>query len=883
MSLTRKTHKKAAISALLAATLTFGTLGAFGGLLGTAEENESGIDLDENIMLSIFWPPTPDYITDEQYRLISEAGINWIMGAGEETLATPENQEKMLSLCEKYGIKMILNDGTFGANLKNKSESYVSARVDKYKDSEALGGFYILDEPYNANEYVDAYLNLKKAYPNGYMHLNFLPGGAYISDEIYRAQLNDWCRLCEAGGYPVDYLMFDCYPFGLEEGSMDRSTFYTNIRAVHDVALENGVRSGTYIQAVRQTVAYRRPTASEMRYEMYSALAFGFKQLSFFTWFTPVNRSEPFEDGIISPDGVPNEHYETVKTLGGEILNIGSTLVKCEALEVYLNGNDTWGQPSIPKDFFVQPQKKDQSYTLSFMKHKESGRNYLMIVNNDFTNASNVDLTLDGSISTLYEVSREDGSLTAIEIADGKLHLELEAGDAAFFALPEGLDFEKSTETSVNLAEGALITATQSLGSGGYYLSFLNDGRRFAEDGIMGWRSTDKKDISLVIDLKAEQKFNRVDLYPEGTLFERGENFPGTVKISVSSDGENYTAVKTVGGIKDQGNALSIKLDDVQSARYIKLDLSDCPGKYFSLCEIEVYNDGGDLPDAEIKDPLKLEGVRTYKKGEDLAHNRPVYPSSTTPEEGFRGWGWAADFINNGVDGQGWTSNVKIHYTPDATEYIIIDLEDVFAVERVVVQTHGVFPEDFSIEMSTDGKNWTTIASETGAKDYPDKTELTFTTESGEGVVGRFLRFKATKLRGTAADGYMLQLGNISAYGEPYCDREELRAAVELYRQRGGDMNETAYTDATSALEKEYLTQTQADRYAERLTKIMPLEGTILPDTDLPDIPDISDGDIGHDDEKPKTATIWIAAAAAVALTAGVVLLLTKRKKKDRK
>lgn len=880
MLFTGKTHKKRAFSAFLAAALTLGTVGSLGtSLPGFAKESESGIDLDENIMLSIFWPPTPEYITDEQYRLISEAGINWIMGAGEETLATPENQKKMLALCEKYGIKMILNDGTFGANLKGRSEEYVSERVDEYKDSSALGGFYILDEPYNANEYVDAYLNLKKAYPDGYMHLNFLPGGAYISDEIYRAQLNDWCRLCAAGGYPVDYLMFDCYPFGLEEGSMDRSTFYTNIRAVHDVALENGVRSGTYIQAVRQTVAYRRPTASEMRYEMYSALAFGFKQLSFFTWFTPVNRSEPFEDGIISPDGVPNEHYETVKTLNNEILNIGTTLVKCEALEVYLNGNDTWGQPSIPTDFFVQPQNKSQSYTLSFMKHKESGRNYLMVVNNDFTNASEVDLTLDASINALYEVSREDGALLPTPVEDGRLHLELEAGDAVLFALPEGQDYEKKSEgqpqASVNLAEEALITATQSRGAGGYYLSFLNDGRRFADDGIMGWCSTDSDDISLVIDLKRTLEFDRVDLYPEGTLFECGLNFPENVRVLTSNDGENYTEAAEVCGIGERSDALSIKLPEKRSARYIKLELSGCRGDHFSLCEIEVYNDDGTLSDVETKDLLKLDKVRTYKNGEDLAYKRPAYPSSTTPEEGFRGWGWASDFINNGVDGQGWTSNVKIHDTADATEYIVIDLEDVFAVDRVVVKTLGVFPEDFSIEMSTDGKSWSTIVSETGAKAYPNGTELTFTPEGGDAVIGRFLRFKATKLRSTAADGYMLQLGNISAYGLPYCDREELHAAVELYRQRGGDTDGAVYTEAVSALGKKYLTQTQADSYTEKLKKIMPLEGTTLPEPDIPDY------GIGLGDEKPKTALVCIAAGVAAALTVGVIFFIVKRKKKS--
>ena len=60
--------------------------------------------------------------------------------------------------------------------------------------------------------------------------------------------MNDWCRLCAAGGYPVDYPIYDRYPFGLQAGSMDRNGFYANLRSVHDVALKNDVRTGTYIR-----------------------------------------------------------------------------------------------------------------------------------------------------------------------------------------------------------------------------------------------------------------------------------------------------------------------------------------------------------------------------------------------------------------------------------------------------------------------------------------------------------------------------------------------------------------------------------------------------------------------------------------------------------
>lgn len=894
------------LSLALAVLLTVGSCAVLAAAFlprASAAEQTSTVDFDENIMLSVFWPPTPDYINDEQYQLMADAGINWVLGAGEETLATPANQKKMLELCEKYGMHLILNDGDFGSKLVGKSESYVAKRVNKYTSYSSLGGFYILDEPYNANGYVEAYLNLKKAFPDGYMHLNFLPSGVYATTEQYQAQMNDWCRLCAAGGYPVDYLIYDRYPFGLQAGSMDRNGFYTNLRAVHDVGLENGVRTGTYIQTVKQSVSFRRPTASEIRYEMYSALAFGFKQLSFFTWFTPVNRSEPFEDGIISPEGVPNEHYEAISTINHEILAIGSTLVKCEALEVYLNGRDTYGQPSIPEDFFAQPDSKSQSYTVSFLKHKETGRNYLMVVNNNFSRASEVDLTLDAKITSLSEVSRTDGSLQPIALDGNKLHLELAAGDAIFLALPEGVDFEETAEgqpaAEVNLAADALITATQSTGEGGYYMAYLNDGRRFAEDSVSGWRSQNAEDVSITIDLKRSLDFNRIDLYPEGTLFTYGECFPENVKVSVSEDGANYTQVASLEGMGERSAAVSIQTETALNGRYIRLDFSGCRGDYVSLCEIEVYNDDGSLPAPEVSDPLAITTPYIFKEGEDLALNKPVYPSSTTPEAGYRDWGWAADFINNGVKGQGWTSNVKINNSPDSTEYTIIDLGDIFAVERVDVTTMGVFPEDFRIEMSVDGKEWTAIVSETGAEAQPDGTELTYAPADGQPVVGRFLRFIATKLRGTATDGYMLQLGNISAYGTPVCDTSVLTEAMQIYADAGFDVSVAEYTACQAALEQKYLTQSQADAYAKALLELLPKEEetepatepvtepvtdpttepetdptTVAPDTDGSTEP-VSDSETTSDKEDSGCAS----AVSAVALLLPVAALPILRKK----
>ena len=744
---------------------------------------------DDNILLSIFWPPTPDYITDEQYKLMADAGINWVLGAGEETLATKENQDRMLELCAKYGMGMTVSDGSFGRSLLDKTEEEVADIVARYQNVPGAYGFYILDEPTNPNVFLDAYVNLKKAAPEAYMHLNFLPSVAYSSTEIYKAQMEDWCRLTAAAGYPLDYLMFDRYPFPLQAGTMDRTGFFENTRACYEVGLKNDVKTAMYIQTVCQEVAFRRPTDSEIRYEMYAALAFGYKQLSFFTWFTPENRSEPFTDGIIAADGTPNAHYETIKTINHEILAIGETLVKCDALEVWFNGPDTYGQPAVPAEFFVQADKGD-SVILSFLRHKETGRNYLMVVNNNFSAAQEVELTFDQAIASVSEVSRTDGSLQALTLDGRKLTLELAAGDAMLIALPEGYDYYTAPEgqpaASVNLAADAMISATYSSGAGGWYISCLQDGLRLSDSKGTGWRTEDRKAAYLDIDLGSVLKFNRVDLYPAGSVFDYGQAFPAKLRISVSDDGETWNEIKTLTNLQvKEARGMQVDLGE-QEARYIRIDLlaTAKDASFMALGEIEIYNDDGSVPAPQAFSLMEDDGaVVTYREGENIALGKKTFCSSNTPAN-YQAWGWDITFVNDGKTDTGWTSNVGLNPTPDATEYVVVDFGDVFALEKAVLTDLGYFPEDFTVAVSADGLNWTVIADAKGESDKATGTPYEILLDTP--VNARFIRVIGTKLRGGGADGYLLQIGEIEAYGSPVCDKTELQNAISLYESAGG-------------------------------------------------------------------------------------------------
>ncbi|MBQ5725221.1 MAG: Ig-like domain-containing protein, partial [Clostridia bacterium] len=420
----------------------------------------------DQIMISTFWPPNPaNMINDEQWKLLADAGVNAILGAG-GGMDGLENQTKMLELCAKYGIGL-----TVGDNFGFCSNEQLEEKFSYYKNVPSAYGYYFIDEPISGNGFVDRYCAMKELQPSAYLHLNFLPEHYYGDGHIYRAVLNDYAALIAERGYQLDYLMFDMYPFPLG-GAMDRKRYFSNLRAVMEVAQAHGAAPAAYIQTVCQSVAFRRPSASEIRYEMYATLAFGFKHLSFFTWFTPVGQAEPFEDGIIDPDGTPNEHYYDIKKINHEILAIGTTLAKCDVIDVYMAGSGKYGQPSLPDDYFVQCSKG--AVIVSLFRHSETGRNYLMVVNNDYSKEKEVQLSFDERITSLSEVSRVDGSLVPLTMNGQNLTLNLAAGDAIFMALPEGVDFYKAPsgqpDELTNLAADGMVYASSSVGGDGWFI-----------------------------------------------------------------------------------------------------------------------------------------------------------------------------------------------------------------------------------------------------------------------------------------------------------------------------------------------------------------------------------------------------------------------------
>ena len=130
------------------------------------------------------------------------------------------------------------------------------------------------------------------------------------------------------------------------------------------------------------------------------------------------------------------------------------------------------------------------------------------------------------------------------------------------------------------MAADALITCSSSAGSDGWYMNYLNDGRRFAMVGINGWQSASKTGLdTITVDLGQTLTFNRIDLYPSGISDLYGQYMPSGFTVSYSNDGENWVDIAKAAGLTVRDNsAPSLKFGRV-SGRYVRIEITECTKK----------------------------------------------------------------------------------------------------------------------------------------------------------------------------------------------------------------------------------------------------------------------------------------------------------------
>lgn len=725
---------------------------------GDQEEEVKGYGAGE-IVISVFWPPMKGFTTEEQFDYLVEAGIDLLEWGTDPIFTDEETIRETLRLCNEKGLKITIADKDW-IGIEKKSDKEIRELVRRYKDNECVVGYLLLDEPHNANPFGRVAKIMAEEHPGCIAQLNMLPMGA-LPDP--RGHAEDW--ISSAGRENVRYLSYDQYPFALQPGSIPQ--MFGNMNFVREVGLKYNVDTALYIQSVGVIDKFRRTNVNEIRYHTSAALAYGYKNLKYFTWITPVERSEQFTLAIISPEGEKTDLYDGVAQINRDIKKVSSILGKLDAVEIYHNGRQDASTKMLEPGWYVEATDK-KDFLVSLMVDRNTKRNYLMVVNKNFNKDTTLALKLNG-IDSLMDVT--SGEEEEVAITDGTIQCELLAGGFRLYRLAEGVSLHKEyQDADANLALDKPVYSNYSRGNDGYFNYKAVDGNRVSTERSRGWRYEGKGDeeIYIMVDLKRAVDINRVDLYPVSIGDEEriGQYFPRKFTILYSTNGKDYK--KILSDTWESGKELSYSFDTVK-ARYVKIRIDEAvkvSDIYIAeICEIEIYNDDGTLP----KYQRVWEKDKTLIPEYNVALNKRVKTSSSleAPQ-----WGWMRKHINDGMikatnTHSGWTTQTGRHMTdPYAEEWVLIDLGEKFNIDTVVLyprqDTGYYFPKHLVVEVSLDEKDWTEVyeLKESGAVSTIARV-LKF-----DAVDSRYVRVVSKEMTQveSSPDGYLFQLAEFEVY-----------------------------------------------------------------------------------------------------------------------
>ncbi|MFH1921435.1 MAG: hypothetical protein ABIP48_16340 [Planctomycetota bacterium] len=321
-------------------------------------------------------------MTDAVARQMAEGGFNLVWCT-----------EKDLDVAGRHGLRAQLRDGLLSPRVLEDSakREKLDALIARVRNHPALYCYYITDEP-SAGEFPPlgklvaylrerdpahmAYINLFPTYAN-----NQQLGTQGDTETAYREHLRQYVDVVKPS-----LVSYDHYQFA-KEG--DTAGYFLNLAMIRQSAQTAGVPFLNIVQACSWTPVRRVPEGDEMRYLVYTTLAYGAQGISYYVYCASGHTG-----GIAQPDGTPTHIYHALESLNREFVAIARELQPLESLSVYHAGMAPPGSVPLAEDspFRLDPPLAAMAYAppegvrgaLLGYFGKEGEPSHVVVVNLDY-------------------------------------------------------------------------------------------------------------------------------------------------------------------------------------------------------------------------------------------------------------------------------------------------------------------------------------------------------------------------------------------------------------------------------------------------------------------------------------------------------------------
>ena len=365
-----------------------------------------------------FWCPPP--ATDDALTAVAAEGFNLTSAPAEGLDAVARHHLRAILTSDLLDPKTLEDDA---------KRAKLEELIQRVKSHPALEGYHITDEP-GAGAFPGlgklvafirerdpahfAYINLFPTYANeeqlgvsaesaararvGYPQ-NF--AGVGTSDKTvlrYREHLKKYIEIVQP-----DLLSYDHYHFLKKaDGSpTDGQQYFLNLALIRLSALEAHKPFLNIIQANTIEKSWRLPNPNELRWLVFTTMAYGGRGISYFTYWGPKAYNGLYQDGTRTP------LVSDVTVLNQEIANFGPALMKLDSVATYQTAPLPLGSESIPATSPVQILGEGEFVLGLFSASGQT--NAFMIVNRSYSQNAQAVVQVSIPGRKLLELDRKTG------------------------------------------------------------------------------------------------------------------------------------------------------------------------------------------------------------------------------------------------------------------------------------------------------------------------------------------------------------------------------------------------------------------------------------------------------------------------------------------
>lgn len=257
-------------------------------------------------------------------------------------------RENELDVAERHGLRcQITSPLLVPATLEDPAKrAALDALIARMRSHSSLYSYFIVDEP-NADQFsglgkLVAYLRKKD--PTHLAYINLFPTYASPEKQLgthgdtvtsYQEYLDQFLETVKP-----QLLSYDHYQFATGH---DLPDYFLNLAMVRRAALRADIPFLNIVQAATWTPKMREPNQAEMRYLVYTTLAYGAQGISYYVYYHTNHKP-----GIGLPNGTTTPVYDWLKILNRDFVAIASQTRQLRSIGVFNVGMQPPGTVALP-------------------------------------------------------------------------------------------------------------------------------------------------------------------------------------------------------------------------------------------------------------------------------------------------------------------------------------------------------------------------------------------------------------------------------------------------------------------------------------------------------------------------------------------------------